>query len=104
MLVFNLTDKGVVYKGKHIPPNGGSVEISNLSFIPNRDLALQDAKVLAFGQLPKWWIAKTSRQVESPILRAPVVTVSQVASILMEAMDKKTLGLSEISKSERKKK
>lgn len=55
MRVYNLSSKEVVYKGKKIPPNGGSVEVQGMTFIPNRDLALQEARVLAFGKLPKWW-------------------------------------------------
>ena len=55
MRVYNLSQKEVVYKGKRIPPNGGSVEVQGMSFIPDRDLALQEARVLAFGKLPKWW-------------------------------------------------
>ena len=54
MRVYNVSTHEVTYKGKNIPPNGGSAEFK-MDFIPNRDLALQDAKVLAFGALPKWW-------------------------------------------------
>lgn len=55
MRVYNLSNKEVTYKGKRVPPNGGSVEITGLSFIPDRDRALETAKILAFGKLPNWW-------------------------------------------------
>lgn len=55
MLIYNLTQRDVVYKGRKIPPNGGSLEFGDMSFIPTRDLELETAKVLAFGKLPRWW-------------------------------------------------
>jgi hypothetical protein len=56
--VYNLTAAEVTYKGRRIPPNGGCVDFKDLAFVPNRDLELQDAKVLAFGSLPHWWNVK----------------------------------------------
>lgn len=55
MLVYNLTKDEVTYKGRKIPPNGGSVDFLELTFIPNRDRELETNRVLAFGYLPPWW-------------------------------------------------
>lgn len=55
MLVFNLTGGEVTYKGRKIPPHGGSVDFRDLTHIPTRDRELETAKVLAFGSLPAWW-------------------------------------------------
>lgn len=57
MLVFNLTAQELNYKGRKIPPNGGSLNYSELDkgFIPDRDRELEKKKVLAFGSLPYWW-------------------------------------------------
>jgi hypothetical protein len=64
MLVFNLTEKELKFRGKPIPPNGGSNNYPELDpprgFIPNRDRKLEAQKVIAFGQLPKWWVLEQS--------------------------------------------
>jgi len=52
--VFNLTDKHVDYRGRTMPGYGMS-EHADLKHVPDRDLALQDAGILAFGSLPKGW-------------------------------------------------
>jgi hypothetical protein len=57
MLVYNLTQRPVVYKGKPIPPDGGSLEFGDMDFIPTRDRDLETAKILSFGSLPRWWTA-----------------------------------------------
>lgn len=54
MKVYNLTTSDYTYKRVIIPANGGCVDIP-MDFIPNRDLKLQKAGVLAFGALPKYW-------------------------------------------------
>lgn len=54
MKVYNLTDGIVDYRGRHIPPHGGWVDISDLTFIPDRDKKLE-GKYLSFGSLPSWW-------------------------------------------------
>lgn len=61
MLVYNLTSKPIHYRGRPIPPNGGSRDYQDLDdggYIPNRDLKLETDKVLAFGKLPDWWAAQ----------------------------------------------
>jgi hypothetical protein len=50
--VFNLGQSELIYKGRPIPPNGGSVDIPDLTFVPDRDRA---NKHLAFGSLPRGW-------------------------------------------------
>lgn len=58
MRVYNLTASNFNYRNRTISPNGGSEEYSELSKEnppPNRDLALETNKVLAFGSLPTWW-------------------------------------------------
>lgn len=61
MRVFNLTKKDLHFMGRVIPANGGSVEL-DMEYIPDRDLKLQENKVLAFGELPAWW--KLQKEVE----------------------------------------
>lgn len=56
MLVFNLTAGPVYYRGRPIPPDGGSLEFSDMSYVPTRDMALEANKVLSFGKLPDWWM------------------------------------------------
>jgi hypothetical protein len=58
MRVFNLTDTTKIYKGKPIPPNGGFVDFPGLDFIPTRDRALEEKRILSFGALPAWFIAE----------------------------------------------
>ena len=57
MLVFNLTQKDLIYRGRSIPPNGGSLNYPELDKgqVPARDRKLEKAHVLAFGILPFWW-------------------------------------------------
>jgi hypothetical protein len=53
--VYNLTDRTIDYRGRLIPANGGWVEMPELTYIPDRDLRLAEARYLAFGSLPDWW-------------------------------------------------
>ena len=55
MKVYNLTEMTLDYRGYKIPPNGGWVEIPDLTFIPDRDKRLEKEKYLSFGSLPSWW-------------------------------------------------
>jgi hypothetical protein len=76
VLVYNLTPTEVTYKGRRIPPNGGSLEYQDLTFIPTRDLELEKSKVLAFGSVPHWWI------VQKAVFQAPsnpIMATVQVA-------------------------
>lgn len=65
MRVFNLTTEPHFFKGKVIPANGGYLDIQ-MSFIPDRDRELETAKILAFGSLPAWWIAKHAEPAPAP--------------------------------------
>jgi len=56
MLVFNLTDRALDYRGIKLKANGGSYNYRDMTFVPDRDLALAESKVLSFGALPQWWI------------------------------------------------
>lgn len=73
MIVFNLSKSEITYKGRKIAPEGGSTEFPELSFIPTRDRELEAAKVLAFGELPKWW--HTQQSLKSTVKQQAVVTV-----------------------------
>ena len=75
MRVYNVTQGEITYRGKKIPPNGGSVEFQDITFIPNRDLALQDAKMLAFGSLPKWWKVEQALKTKAPVAAQVVAAV-----------------------------
>lgn len=55
MRVYNLSKKDLHYRNQIIPANGGFREYPSMSYVPTRDMKLQDTKVLAFGQLPSWW-------------------------------------------------
>jgi hypothetical protein len=54
MLIYNLTEQVLEYRGRLIPPHGGFIDLP-LTFIPDRDRKLEEAKKMAFGRLPKWW-------------------------------------------------
>jgi hypothetical protein len=62
MRVFNLTTKTVDYRGKNIGPNGSFEDYPDMTFIPDRDKALEGQRVLSFGKLPYWWEAEKALQ------------------------------------------
>jgi hypothetical protein len=62
MRVFNLSSKTIDYRGKHISPGGGYEDYPDMTFVPDRDLALESSRVLAFGKLPNWWLVEKSLQ------------------------------------------
>lgn len=65
MKVYNLTNGLLDYRGKLIPPRGGSLEYPELDvFIADRDRKLAQAGVISFGQLPKSWLAVETKKVE----------------------------------------
>jgi hypothetical protein len=58
MRIFNLTPATEIeFRGRMIPPNGGFVDIP-LSFVPNSDRILERDGLLAFDELPAWFIEK----------------------------------------------
>lgn len=69
MLVFNLTNKPIVYRNRTIPAEG-SFDYKDMGFVPDRDKALAKAKILAFGSRPPLW------QSAEP---APMTTADAVA-------------------------
>lgn len=84
MRVFNLTPETKIYKGKPIPPDGGSVDFPTLDFIPNRDRMLEEKKVLAFGSLPAWFVReKAARQ--APAQGAKVSAPAPAKELVVEA-------------------
>lgn len=57
MRVYNLTKKPLDYRGKMLPPEGGSLEYPELDvFVPNRDRELETKRMISFGSLPLWWV------------------------------------------------
>ena len=62
MLVFNLTDRALDYRGIKLKANGGSYNYRDMTFVPDRDLALVQSKVLSFGALPQWWIDERNQK------------------------------------------
>lgn len=84
MRVFNLTKTDHVYKGRTIPPNGGSLEYGEI-FVPDRDLALEKAGILAFGKLPTNWKPAAPIQILQP---SSTVEVKPVVETKLEAVAK----------------
>lgn len=79
MLVFNLTAGPVYYRGRPIPPDGGSLEFADMSYVPTRDMALQENKVLAFGKLPDWWMFLQEAKKQNAQKAAQVALVAEQA-------------------------
>jgi len=79
MMVYNLTESPIVYKGKTILPKKGA-EFADLLAVPARDQALEKAKLLAFGALPAWWVNAQPKP----------MTVSQVAKLQKKPEPAKT--------------
>ena len=74
MLVYNLLNQPLDFKGRTIPPNGGSVDFPGLAFIPDRDRELEKGRVLAFGSLPYWWLQQQAAKNSSvPVTESVVV-------------------------------
>lgn len=57
--VFNLTGDYLDYRKKTIPPYGSMS--FDLDFIPDRDLALAKAGVIAIGSLPPGWVRPSTK-------------------------------------------
>lgn len=105
MRVYNLTTKDMEYRKKRIPPNGGFKDFPGLTFISDRDRALEKAGVIAFGSLPKYWKPKKSVPVK---VVAPVEKKQESAKAsIVEVLTDKTVTEEELSfsyKKEKKKK
>ncbi len=86
MNVYNLTEFDLSYKDRTIPPNGGFLEY-DLSFVPDRDRYLEKMKILAFGELPKWWSFKQPKVAVATVADKPVKIEIPVSEKVVE--DKK---------------
>ena len=65
MLVYNLTDTPLHYRKRVLLPNGGFHNFPELdSFIPDRDKALADKKIIGIGSIPSWWVRKKKMKEE----------------------------------------
>jgi hypothetical protein len=113
MLVFNLTGGEVTYKGRKIPPHGGSVDFRDLTHIPTRDRELETAKVLAFGALPAWWHQQKALKatvVQATVMKPGVMNANgdvfpeRVVTMEAPAEQLKEQGPVSMGTSERKKK
>lgn len=63
MIVYNLTESPLEFRGKVLPSSGGSLEFPELDvFISNRDKEMARSGVISFGQLPDAWRAKKMRK------------------------------------------
>jgi hypothetical protein len=108
MKVFNLTDQRVDYRGKLIQPYGS--EEYDLTFIPDRDRALEKNGILSFGALPKWWRKpeqrspapepgrvvearkETSDVPQEPASERQVIVVEEVKEARLEVVDEGKVG------------
>lgn len=91
MRVYNLTDQVLSYRGKDLPPNGGSKDFQELDvFIPDRDRELEERKVIAFGALPSWWHDQVREKTAQPKTAAIEVHDKAVAIDSVEVMVTKT--------------
>lgn len=92
MRVFNLTDQTVDYRGRHIQAYG-SVEITDISFIPNRDRFLADRGMLAFGNLPVGWKKPEPKMVVPPPAPVETVKVKLSETVKVEASPMRVIEL-----------
>jgi hypothetical protein len=94
MLVYNLTNQVLAYRGKDLSPNGGSKDFPELDiFIPDRDKELETKKVIAFGALPSWWHdqvrEKTARPKSVSIEVFDKAVVSDSVEVVVTKTDKR---------------
>jgi hypothetical protein len=76
--VYNLTDQPLEYRGRTLPPLGGSFDFQELdSFVPDRDKELAKNKVVSFDTLPQWWKDQRRQATNAP--RASVRLIDKVA-------------------------
>lgn len=98
MKVFNLTDRDIDYRGRLLGPYQSADY--DIGFLPDRDLALQKAGVLAFGSLPKGWVkpapkpepvaplAVQAKPVAPKTVAAPVSEVKVADAVEVKLVDK----------------
>lgn len=90
MRVFNLTKENVEYRGKTIPAEG-SLDFPQLSFIPDRDRELEGNKVLAFGQLPRWYT------LEREVQQAMATMATQPEVLKVAVLDDVSMPVDDVS-------
>lgn len=90
MLVYNLTDTPLHYRKRVLQPNGGFHNFPELdSFIPDRDRALADSKVIGLGSIPTWWTKKRKmKEEERRVASANAEAVKKVEKIEVVVEDK----------------
>lgn len=78
MLVFNLTNKPIVYRDRTIPAEG-SFDYRDMGFVPDRDKALAKANILAFGSRPPFW--QSSQPAPMSTAAAAALTASRAKPV-----------------------
>lgn len=67
MLVYNLTDRPLSFRGVMLSPDGGSFNFKDVKLLPTRDLELVKKRVIALNSLPQWWLdEKALKSVSTP--------------------------------------
>lgn len=85
MLVYNLTNKALSFRGRTIPPSGGYLDYPELNqFIPNKDKDLATKKVISFEALPKWFLVKKKQELESKKAQVKKELESKVKEIAIK--------------------
>lgn len=92
MLVFNISDQDVVYRGHKLSANGGCRDFKDLTFVPDRD---RSNTRLAFGSLPQGW------EPAKPVVEEPVSKVVLAVSDEVKVSDDLKYGLKELPKEEK---
>lgn len=92
MLVYNLTDTPLHYRKRVLQPNGGFHNFPELdSFIPDRDRALADSKVIGLGSIPTWWTKKRKmKEEERRVASANAEAVKKVEKIEVVIVEDKS--------------
>ena len=88
MLVFNLTEKALDYRGIVLKANGGSHNFRDMTFVPDRDLELANKKVLAFGAIPQWWTEEYTRKRQESVKRQQEALAAHKASLVKKVEPK----------------
>jgi hypothetical protein len=81
MKVFNLTSHPLDFHGRIIAPNGGHLEYPELNtFVPTRDMKLEEQRIIAFGALPAWWV-KEHQEMPKPAHKRVTAKVVDVVAV-----------------------
>jgi hypothetical protein len=71
MLVYNLTDKPLSFRGVMLSPDGGSFNFKDVKLLPARDLELVKKKVIALNGLPQWWLDERAVRAANNVPETP---------------------------------